>query len=259
MPTPPTRALDPCTLNATWLRYRAGRADADRDALALHYTPFAQGCLRRVLTFCYIPPREREDAQQDALLGLLDAIGRYDPARGMRFENFAGVVIRGAVLRGHEARSGRTPHDARQLRLYRATHDRLAAALGRTPTADELAAAHPCRRSTARAALLAFHAFEIALDAPVPAGDDEGDVVRIADVLPDPAEGADARLERAQQLAALRRALYALPDYQAEIVLLHFAAGHSLARIGRLLDLPAAAVRQTYHAALHSLRETLQP
>ena len=40
----------------------------------------------------------RDDVESAALIGLIDAVDRYDPARGVPFEGYAGLRIRGAVL-----------------------------------------------------------------------------------------------------------------------------------------------------------------
>lgn len=40
----------------------------------------------------------RDDIESAALIGLIDAVDRYDPARGVPFEGYAGLRIRGAIL-----------------------------------------------------------------------------------------------------------------------------------------------------------------
>ena len=85
---------------------------------------------------------ELEDLEQVAAIGLVKAIGRFDPDRGLAFSTFAFPTIMGELrhhLRDH-GWSVRVPRDLQELyvRVERATGD-LATELGRAPTAAELA------------------------------------------------------------------------------------------------------------------------
>ena len=79
-----------------WARCREGDS-ASRCELIERYAPLATAMARRMR----VPTNAligRDDIESAALVGLIDAVDRYDPDRGVPFEGYAGLRIRGAVL-----------------------------------------------------------------------------------------------------------------------------------------------------------------
>ena len=79
-----------------WASCRLGDS-VSRCALIERYAPLATALARRMR----IPTGAllgRDDVESAALIGLIDAVDRYDPDRGVPFEGYAGLRIRGAVL-----------------------------------------------------------------------------------------------------------------------------------------------------------------
>jgi RNA polymerase sigma-B factor len=112
---------------------------AARNELIRRFGPLATGLARRY----YVRGGEPlEDLVQVALIGLIKAIDRYDPERGVTFVSFAEPTIRGE-LRRHFRDATWAIHVPRKLQervalVERAT-ERLSAELGRSPTLNELA------------------------------------------------------------------------------------------------------------------------
>jgi len=79
-----------------WASCRQGDS-ASRCALIEQYASLATSIARRmrVPTGALIG---RDDVESAALIGLIDAVDRFDPERGVPFEGYAGLRIRGAVL-----------------------------------------------------------------------------------------------------------------------------------------------------------------
>jgi len=82
------------------------------------------------------------DLIEEGNLGLIHAVDRFDPERGLRFSTYAAIWIRQAILRGiaEQARSVRIPVQMfQQVNRYLRAERTLLARLGRLPTIDELA------------------------------------------------------------------------------------------------------------------------
>jgi RNA polymerase sigma-B factor len=127
-------------LTVDWLieRWQAESDRGARDELVQRYLPLARRLARR-----YDNPYEPlEDLVQVAAVGLLGAIDRFDPDRGVSFGWFATSTIRGELKR-HFRNTGWAVHVPRgtqelALRITRAMHS-LSKQLGRSPRPVELA------------------------------------------------------------------------------------------------------------------------
>src|SRR5581483_1737160 len=75
---------------------RSGAADA-RERLILHYAPLVKYVASRVATG--LPASvEQADLASYGMFGLIDALEKFDPARGNKFETYAITRIKGAII-----------------------------------------------------------------------------------------------------------------------------------------------------------------
>jgi RNA polymerase sigma-B factor len=194
-------------------RYFQGRDPKDRDALAERYLPLARHLSRK-----YFAAGEHADLEQVAALGLLKAIDRFDPTRGIAFTSFAVPTIIGELKRyfRDQGWSVRVPRSLKELaaKVEAATESLLEEA-GRAPTVEELAR----RCETTVEAVLEARQLRSAhraasLDAPV-AGDTERRLVETLAV-------DDRGYERVEDGADLDRLLAYLPEREQTILRLRF-------------------------------------
>jgi RNA polymerase sigma-B factor len=122
-----------------WRRLKVEEDGVARDALITRYLPLARAQARRHQTVG-VP---FEDLVQVANVGLIAAVDRFDPERGVAFTTFAVPAIDGELKRELD-RSGwavRTPRGLQQLmQRVRRSSEALTGRLGRDPTPEELAA-----------------------------------------------------------------------------------------------------------------------
>ena len=119
-------------------RLAVERSPAARDAIVEHFMPLARRLARR-----YRHVEDIEDLEQVAAIGLIKAIDRFDPERGLAFSSFAFPTILGELKRYLRDRgwSVRPPRAVQEL-AARVEHaaNALVAELGRSPTMAEIAA-----------------------------------------------------------------------------------------------------------------------
>ncbi len=127
------------TSKRLWADYKASAGRDARDRLILHYSPLVKYVAGRVAVG--LPQNvEQADLVSYGIFGLIDAIDKFDPAAGYKFETYAIARIKGAIL--DELRSiDWVPRSVRaKARAIEKAYAKLEGELHRTPTDDELAA-----------------------------------------------------------------------------------------------------------------------
>ena len=124
-------------LSNIWIKYRETNDSALRDRLILEYAPLVKYCVGRLGmhlgTFV-----EYEDLISYGIFGLIDAIDRFDIAKGVKFETYAALRIKGSVI-DNIRKLDWVPRSlrSRQKQLEQA-YGKLEAEFGREPTEAEL-------------------------------------------------------------------------------------------------------------------------
>lgn len=113
---------------------------AAADKLISEFAPIIRYLAHR-LAFRLPPSLDVEDLIHAGVIGLMDAIGKYDPTREAQFRTYAEFRIRGAML--DEIRSlDWIPRSVREkIGLFQKATEQLARNLGRAPTEEEIAGA----------------------------------------------------------------------------------------------------------------------
>ena len=79
-----------------------------------------------------------DDIESAALVGLINAVDRYDPERGIPFEGYAGLRIRGAILDELRALDDHTRGERRRARVVASDSEPEIGAYGATLSLDLL-------------------------------------------------------------------------------------------------------------------------
>lgn len=224
-----------------WTEFAAHRDRAIRDRLILHYLPLVRYVVGRVAS--QLPTSlEHADLVSDGVLGLIDAIDRFEPERSVRFEAFATIRIRGAVIDGLRTLDW-APRDLRRRSREIATATaELRAAFGRAPTDREVAARMGMTDERFRALLADLAtATIIALDDAVPSGGDG-----IAGIGDDPAKGG-----------LLAEAVGRLSPRHRTVLRLRYREGLTFTEVGDALRLSQTRAIQLHAEAVAQLRDLL--
>lgn len=209
-----------------------------------------------------------EDLIQEACVGLLDAVRRFDPERGFRFSTPASWWCRHRVGRciSNHARTVRLPvwlceRIADIARADRALYDGATC----TPATDEQVATH-LRLSVAEvSAARRASVTSISLEAPTGNRRGVGDATArtLADIVPASATHPDALIDEARAHARVVSAVAALSPRDALVVRASFNLGEhddaprTLTAIGADLGVCRERVRQVQALALRRLRPAL--
>lgn len=123
--------------DALFEQFSARRSRAVRNQIVERHMGLATHIARR-----YGRGRIDDDLRQVALLGLVKAVDRFDPERGVAFASYAGATIEGELKRHFRDRTwaARVPRSIKERHLeIRRAIDELGHRLGRSPGVDEIA------------------------------------------------------------------------------------------------------------------------
>ncbi len=226
-------------------------ASPEREEQILRYAGLVRAVVQRLAPG--LPPHvPREDLESYGMLGLLEALERYDPAQGVRFETFAWYRIRGAILDYLRSLDPAGRSDRQRVRELERAHERLVACLGREPTREELAAEVGVSPQALEAELGRLHGYVVASF--------EALVRQAAQEPREPVTdevGPEEAAEQRELLEALRYGLRMLSERERLVLGLSYYEGLTLAEIGALLDLSESRVCQIQAQALLRLRTYL--
>ncbi|PRX48403.1 RNA polymerase sigma-28 (SigD/FliA/WhiG) subunit [Prauserella shujinwangii] len=243
------------TIQSLWKEFVSTQDQRIRDRLVLHYAPLVKYVAGRVGTG--LPTHvDVGDLIQSGIFGLVDAIEKFDPDRGLRFETYAMQRIRGAILDDLRSQDW-VPRVVRsRAREVERAIDRLGAKLHRTPTDAELAAELGITLDELRELYGQLRLTSVvALEDLVSVGKDSGSLV---DTLPDddavdPATVLVDRDNRRQ----LADAISQLTERDRIVVSLYYFESLTLAEIGKVLGVTESRVSQLHTRAVLRLRAKL--
>ncbi len=247
---PSARAAVP-GVDDLWRRLKRDGNPEARDGLILHYAPvvkFVAGRLRGGLPATV----ESQDLMSYGTIGLIDAIDKFDPERGLRFEAYAVTRIRGAII-DELRRLDWVPRSVRA--RAREIQEALATAehrLGRSVSEAELASELGVDTAALQRSL-----DDVAAGGVLALDDSGDDGPRLHEVLVDPGADPAGHVERGETRRILVEAVKALPERERHVVALYYFESLTLARIADILQVTESRVSQIHTKAVLSLRNRL--
>lgn len=242
--------LDP-HLALQWDRWLRRRSEVAREHLIVAYAPLVKFIAGRV--GAGLPPNvDPADLVSYGIFGLIDAVERFDPARGVKFETFASHRIRGAIYDGLRQLDW-VPRSVRaKARDVQRAIAEFEGAHGRSPSDDELAESLGIARAQldgwfADIAITTVGPLERALDS----GIEPTALTGERPVVP-------STVVEAQELsAAVRAEIDRLPEREKLVLSLYYDEGLTLGQIGRVLGVSESRVPQLHSKSVLHLRARL--
>jgi RNA polymerase sigma-B factor len=223
-----------------------------RDGLVSLHLPLVEHCARRF--------RNRgepfEDLVQVGTIGLIKAIDRFEPARGVEFSTYATPTIIGEIKRHFRDKGWaiRVPRRLQELRMQIATTTaELTQALGRSPTPRELAESLGVTVEEIVEGIESSNAYStLSLDANDDGGEDGG--VSMLEMI-----GLDdEELEQIEIRESIKPLLEALPSREKRILLLRFFKNKTQSEIAAEIGVSQMHVSRLLSRTLDQLRTSMQ-
>lgn len=247
-------ALVSMTIEETWVEFVATKHAKLRDELIVHYAPL----VRFVVSRLGIPPTsmlEAEDLVSYGTIGLINAVDRYDPERGVRFEAFATARIRGAVIDQLRVLNWLPRSAVSRVKQVETALATLEQRLGRPAKEDEAAKELGVTSEKYRQMLVEAGLSVLSLDAPLSMFAQDDELMTLSDLLEDSAtlSPADAT-EKKELLTMLGSAIDRLPERERILLSLYYIEELTMKEISKVMDVSESRVCQLHTQALVRLR-----
>jgi RNA polymerase sigma factor FliA len=241
-----------------WRAYKANRDKPGRDRLILTYAPLVKYVAGRL--GAGLPAHvDESDLVSYGLLGLIDAIERYDPDRDVKFETYAIQRIRGAII--DELRSmDWVPRSVRsRARDIERAIGQLEAQLLRPPTDDEIAKKLGVSTDELDESLLEISRSSIAaLDELWASPTGSGDAMALVDTIEDPhSVEPGGEIEKTEVKELIGEAIASLPEREKLVITLYYYEELTLREIGEVLGVTESRVSQLHTKAILRLKARL--
>jgi RNA polymerase sigma factor for flagellar operon FliA len=250
---------DASFIEELWREYKESSRKELRDRLILHYSPLVKFVAGRVAVG--LPHNvEQADLISYGIFGLMDAIDKYDPARGYKFETYAMSRIKGAII--DELRTiDWVPRSVRaKARAIERAYAKLEGELHRTPEEHEVVAELEMTRDQFVQTLSQISLVGIVpLDELLSGSDssDGGGQSTLADTIADGTDDPVEAYEVQEIKHILAEAIQGMPERERLVLNLYYYNGLTLAEIGEVLGVTESRVCQIHTKGILQLRSRL--
>ena len=230
---------------------------ADRERLILAYAPTIKYIAQRLAS--RLPASiALDDLIQAGVIGLIDAIAKYDASRDNTFKTYAEFRIRGAILDAVRSLDW-APRSVRQKeRALAQAYATLERTHGRPGRDEEVATLLGIDLAELDAWLTQVRGVSLgSLEAPGLGTPDGGSFTLLDLVATDASQGPEQRVQAQQCTALLAEAIDALPQQEKVVIALYYHEELTMKEIGQVLDVTESRVSQIHTKAIFHLRSTL--
>ena len=241
-------------------KYKEGTKKVDRrtkEKLILEYSPLIKFIAQKIAV--RLPSNiEFDDLVSSGVIGLMDAIDKYDPSRDNKFKTYAEFRIRGAILDELRAQDW-VPRSVREkAKQLEKAHIRLEQQLGRVPTEDEITRELKISKEEYYELLNQVKSVSIlSLDE---AGSfnssDRKSILSLLESCKIPSPITQLNLKAVKEVVT--RAIESLPEKQRLVLSLYYYEDLNLKEIGDVLDVTESRVSQLHTQAILWLRRKLR-
>ena len=237
-------------VDALWESYKSEPSDGARNALVEAYQRLVANVVWR---FASRLPRsvDRGDLHTAGNVGLMAAIEGFDPGRGVRFESYCELRVKGALLDELRTQDWLPRPWRQRIEQQKRVFERLQAELSRPPTDEEVAAT--LGLSLDEYQQVFGTGLPTAPTGSMPGDEGDDEVTAMLDVVPDTqSEAPGEKLTREELLALVAQRL---TEQECRIVYLKYWEELPMREIGQLTSLSESRVCKIHTRLIERLRD----
>ena len=241
-------------LNSLWEKYLSNKADKQtRDRLIVQYIYLVRYAVGRVKVS--LPSTiSIEDIAGYGVEGLINAIERFSPVRNTRFETYALIRIRGAILDKIRSQDFLPRSLRRKIKEIKQAIEVLKQELGRTPTTNEIANYLDMEPEKVTQIL----SEDVVVTSIYDKKGSSEDGMEVIDTIEDTGKlTPHERMEEENVKSDLQRALLRLPERERVLMVLYYQENMTMKEIGETMGMSESRICQLHAQAIMKLKNIL--
>ena len=227
-----------------------------KEQIIQEYIPLVKYIASRVM-FGKNKYMEYEDLVSYGMIGLIDAINKFDNSKGMKFSSYASIRVKGAMI--DELRKNRPISKGAmdKLNRYNKAIEELQGNLLREPTNNEISNYLGINMNeVAEIENYINYISMVSLESVIFSDDEDVNLMGIIEDKNSPSP--DFYLEDKEKLEVLSQAIELLKEKDRLILNLYYYEGLTLKEIGKVLEVSESRVCQLHSRAIRNLRECMK-
>jgi len=240
-----------------WKVYRNTKDDGIRNRLVKQYLPLVKYVAGKLAVG--MPQNvEFDDLVSYGVIGLFDAIDKFDPGKHVKFKTYAVTRVRGAIF-DQLRQLDWVPRSVRQkTRELEETVRRLEAQLGRAATDQEIAKELGVTEKEFEKLIMKISGTTVLSLNDVWYSGEDNDRMSIGDSIESPHNrNPDAIVEKQEMKRVIIEAINDLPDKEKKVLVLYYYENLTLKEIGAVLGVTESRISQLHTKAIVRLRGRL--
>ena len=241
-------------LEALWEMYLQNKENKKvRDKLIVQYIYLARYVVGRIKV--NLPPSfSFEDIVSFGIEGLIDAIEKYHPDRGAKFESYALMRIRGTIIDKIRSSDFLPRTLRRKIKEIKIATERLKQQIGRAPTTKEIADV----MGLSEEKITEIMSSDVSINSIYDKKGTGEDSVEIIDTIEDDKSSRpEEEMENKDAKKELEKALKKLPERERTLLVFYYHETMTLKEIGEAINVSESRVCQLHAQAIMKLRNIL--
>lgn len=246
--------LSDTELEELWENYLSDKANKEvRDKLIVQYIYLAKYVVGRIKV--NLPPSYTfDDIVSFGIEGLIDAVEKYHPSKGAKFESYALMRIRGTIIDKIRSADWLPRTLRKKIKEIKIATERLKQQIGRAPTTKEVADV----LGMSEEKVIEIMSQDVSVNSIYDKKGSGDDSVEIIDTIEDEnSMNPDDEAEKNDAKRQLEIALKKLPERERTLLVFYYHENMTLKEIGEAIDVSESRVCQLHAQAIMKLRNIL--
>ncbi|MEL7608377.1 MAG: FliA/WhiG family RNA polymerase sigma factor [Bacillota bacterium] len=236
-----------------WRRYQQDPSVDNKNELVMHYVYLVKSIVYRMMPN-YEGYTNFDDLLSCGVLGLIDAINKYDIKRDVKFEYYASMRIKGEII-DHMRKQDWAPSSLRRkIQAITDAYGEMETALSRAPTDEEVAEHLNMDVDKLQGILGKSHMFNVLYFEQMLTEDD----YTIGHMLKDKDDTPEEKLEKKELKEILGEAIESLPEKERLVITLYYYEELTLKEIASVLGVSESRASQIHSKVMLKLRSKMQ-